>query len=105
MGGTLGVAISGSVFASLYGPKLGELVAKFNMPAEAVALAKESAGAGFAVAEMSPTPEAAEAVRQAVSDAFMHGFHTACFTGAGVALLGALFALKFLPARKAVISS
>jgi MFS family permease len=105
VGGTLGVAISGSVFASLYGPKLGELLAKFNMPDEAVALAKESAGAGFAVAEMSPTPEAAAAVRLAVSEAFMHGFHTACFTGAGVALVGALFALKFLPARRAVISS
>mgnify|MGYP006148267455 CR=1 FL=1 len=102
VGGTLGVAISGSVFASLYGPKLGELLAKFNMPAEAVALAKESAGAGFAVAEMSPTPEAAAAVGQAVSDAFMHGFHTACYTGAGVALFGALFALKFLPARRAI---
>ena len=100
VGGTLGVAISGSVFASLYGPKLGELLAKFNMPAEAVALAKESAGAGFAVAELSPTPEATAAVRQAVSEAFMHGFHTACFTGAGVALFGALFALKFLPARR-----
>jgi len=105
VGGTLGVAISGSVFASLYGPKLGELVAKLNMPAEAVALAKESAGAGFAVAEMSPTPEAAAAVRQAVSEAFMHGFHTACFTGAGVALFGALFALKFLPARKTTVSA
>jgi MFS family permease len=105
VGGTLGVAISGSVFASLYGPKLGELVAQFNLPAEAVALAKESAGAGFAVAERAPTPEAAEAVRQAVSEAFMHGFHSACFTGAGVALVGALLALKFLPARKAVISS
>lgn len=105
VGGTLGVAISGSVFASLYGPKLGELLAKFNMPAEAVALAKESAGAGFAVADMSPTPEAAEAVRQAVSEAFMHGFHTACFTGAGVALFGALFALKFLPARRATVSA
>jgi EmrB/QacA subfamily drug resistance transporter len=105
VGGTLGVAISGSVFASLYGPKIGDLLAKFNMPAEAVALAKESAGAGFAVAEMSPTPEAAAAVRQAVSDAFMHGFHTACFTGAGVALFGALFALKFLPARKVTVSA
>jgi EmrB/QacA subfamily drug resistance transporter len=105
VGGTLGVAISGSVFASLYGPKIGDLLAKFNMPAEAVALAKESAGAGFAVAEMSPTPEAAAAVRQAVSDAFMHGFHTACFTGAGVALFGALFALKFLPARRATVSA
>jgi EmrB/QacA subfamily drug resistance transporter len=105
VGGTLGVAISGSVFASLYGPKIGDLLTKFNMPAEAVALAKESAGAGFAVAEMSPTPEAAAAVRQAVSEAFMHGFHTACFTGAGVALFGALFALKFLPARRATVSA
>jgi EmrB/QacA subfamily drug resistance transporter len=105
VGGTLGVAISGSVFASLYAPKLGELLAKFNMPAEAVALAKESAGAGFAVAERAPTPEAADAVRQAVSEAFMHGFHTACFTGAGVALFGALFALKFLPARRATVSA
>ncbi len=105
VGGTLGVAISGSVFASLYAPKIGDLLAKFNMPAEAVALAKESAGAGFAVAEMSPTPEAAAAVRQAVSDAFMHGFHTACYTGAGVALAGALFAWKFLPARRATVSA
>jgi large subunit ribosomal protein L1 len=47
VGGTLGVAISGSIFASLYGPKLGELVAKFNLPAEAVALARETGSAKF----------------------------------------------------------
>ncbi|MCX6530690.1 MAG: DHA2 family efflux MFS transporter permease subunit [Actinobacteria bacterium] len=99
VGGTLGVAISGSVFASLYGPKLGELIANFGMPADAVAIAKESAGAGFAVAEMAPTPEATEAVRQAVSEAFMHGFHAAVFVGAGVAFVGSLCAWKFLPAR------
>jgi hypothetical protein len=57
------------------------------------------------VAERAPTPEAAVAVRQAVSEAFMHGFHTACFTGAGVALCGALFALKFLPARRATVAA
>jgi predicted MFS family arabinose efflux permease len=101
VGGTLGVAISGSVFASLYGPKLGELIAPFNLDSEIAALAKESAGAGFMVAERAPTPEAAEALRQVVSQAFMHGFHTACFTGAGVALAGALFAWKYLPARRA----
>ena len=101
VGGTLGVAISGSVFASLYGPKIGELLTPFNLDSEIVALAKESAGAGFMVAEQAPSPEAAEAVRQVVSQAFMHGFHTACFTGAGVALAGALFAWKYLPARRA----
>jgi hypothetical protein len=100
VGGTLGVAICGSIFASLYGPKLGSLISGFNMPEEAVALAKESAGAGFAVAANAPTAEAAGAIRGAVSDAFMHGFHAATFTGAAVAFIGGLCALKFLPSRK-----
>jgi MFS family permease len=99
VGGTLGVAISGSVFASLYGPKIVELISNFGLPEDVVAIAKQSAGAGFAVAEMAPTPEATEAIRGAVSDAFMHGFHAASFTGAGVALVGSLCAWKFLPAR------
>lgn len=101
VGGTLGVAISGSVFASLYSPKLGELIAPFNLDVETTALAQGSAGAGYVIAERAPTPEAAEALRQIVSQAFMHGFQTACFTGAGVALAGALFAGKYLPARRA----
>jgi len=104
VGGTLGVAIVGSVFASLYGPRLGELVKDFGMPAEAVELAKESAGAGFAVAQMAPTPEAVDALRGAVSDAFMHGFHASCFVAAGMALIGSLFALRFLPARASSFS-
>jgi EmrB/QacA subfamily drug resistance transporter len=99
VGGTLGVAIVGSVFASLYGPRLGELIKDFGMPAEAVELAKESAGAGFAVAQMAPNQEAIDALRGAVSDAFMHGFRTSCFVAAGAAFVGALFALRFLPAR------
>jgi EmrB/QacA subfamily drug resistance transporter len=104
VGGTLGVAIVGSVFASLYGPRLGELIKDFGMPAEAVELAKESAGAGFAVAQMAPTEEAVAALRGAVSDAFMYGFRTSCFVAAGMALLGSLFATRFLPARTSVLS-
>ena len=99
VGGTLGVAIIGSIFASLYGPRLGDLVAGFGMPEEAIALAKESAGAGFAVAQMAPTPEAVGALQQAVSDSFMYGFHTSCYVAAGVAVAGSLFALRFLPSR------
>ena len=96
VGGTLGVAIRGSVFASLYGLKFGELISDFGIPKEAIAIAKQSAGAGFTVAEMAPTPEAANAVRNVVSEAFMHGFHAASFTGPGVALVGSTCAWKFL---------
>ena len=35
----------------------------------------------------------------AVSDSFVHGFQAASLVGAGMALVGAIFALKFLPAR------
>ena len=99
VGGTLGVAIIGSIFASLYGPRLGELIAGFGMPEEAVALAQESAGAGFAVAQMAPTPEAIGALKQAVSDSFMYGFQASCYVAAGVAVAGSLFALRYLPSR------
>ena len=99
VGGTLGVAIVGSVFASLYGPRLGELLKPFGLPDEIVEIAKESAGAGYAVAQRAPTPDAVNAVQRAVSDAFMHGFHTACFVAAGAAFVGSIFALRFLPAR------
>ena len=101
VGGTLGVAISGSVFASLYSPKIGELIAGYGLPPEAIKIAKESAGAGFAVAAQAPSAQAVRVVSQAVSDSFMYGFQAACFTSAGVALAGSLFALKFLPARRA----
>ena len=69
------------------------------MPEEAIALAKESAGAGFAVAQMAPTPEAVGALQQAVSDSFMYGFQTSCYVAAGVAVAGSLFALRYLPSR------
>jgi hypothetical protein len=38
-------------------------------------------------------------VLNAVSDSFVQGFQTASLVGAGMAIVGALFALKFLPAR------
>jgi threonine/homoserine/homoserine lactone efflux protein len=44
-------------------------------------------------------------VINAVSDSFVHGFQAASLVGAGMALVGAIFALKFLPARPSVDDS
>ena len=61
-------------------------------------MAQDSVGAAFAISQQSP-----EGVRplviNAVSDSFVHGFQTACLVGVGMALIGSIFALKFLPAR------
>ena len=49
LGGTLGVAILGSLFASAYGAKLVDLLSGTPLPPEALAAAKESVGAAVRV--------------------------------------------------------
>ena len=97
IGGTLGVAVVGSVFASVYAPKIGEFLAKFpQVPTEAVTAAKASMAAAIVVASQAPT-EVQELFRTSASDAFMQGMRLGCFVCAGVALCGSIAAFVFLP--------
>ena len=102
LGGTLGVAIIGSLFASIYASKLGELLLGSPLPADAVAVAKESAGAGVEVARIAGEqagPAAQAFVQQAVNTSFMDGFHAGCWVSSGVVLAGSLCAARWLPSR------
>jgi EmrB/QacA subfamily drug resistance transporter len=95
-GGTLGVAIIGSVYASLYASSLAHGAAA-RLPGDGLQTAESSIGAGLAVA--SRTPAAVHApVLDAVQSAFMTGLHAGCFVAAGVCALGAVGALA-LPGR------
>jgi len=108
LGGTLGVAIVGSLFASIYSGRLGDLLAGSPVPENAIAIAEESAGAGYAVAQQAAVtsgPQAGEFVHAAVNDAFIRGFHAGSWVAAGVVACGALLAIRFLPARPTVGSS
>jgi hypothetical protein len=105
LGGTLGVAITGSIFISLYSP---DLVERFTaipgllgaLPDGVFDQAQDSVGAAFFVAQSSP-PIVQSQVFDAVSESFMTGFGTACLVVSIVAFIGSLFALKYLPARSA----
>jgi hypothetical protein len=97
-GGTLGVAIIGSVYASLYTSSLSH-GAGGHLPAGALHTAESSVGAGLAVAARVPAA-AHGPVLDAVQGAFMSGLHAGCFVAAGVCALGALGALA-LPGRRA----
>ncbi len=99
VGGTLGVAIIGSVFASTYGPKIVDLLSSFALPEAAVSAAEESVGAAFAVSEQVGDQTLSNAIREVAGISFLEGFQAACTTVGMVAILGALLALKFLPAR------
>ena len=103
LGGTLGVAVTGSIFVSLYSPRLVETFNKIPglvdaLPAGLFAQAEQSVGAAYAVAQNSP-PSMQQTVADAVSESFMNGFGAACLTVSAAAFTGALLALKFLPPR------
>lgn len=100
LGGTLGVAVIGSIYASLYAHRLADTVAA-------------SAGHGSVGATLTAAgvlardghPHLAEGIRNAASSAFFHGFHAGNFVSAGVAAAGALMALAFLPAHPTAASA
>ena len=92
VGGAVGVAVVGSVFSSIYGSKVVDAFSASGLPAQAIAAAKESLGAALKIA---PVPELADAARAA----FVDGFHSGLWVGAGAALVGALAVLRWLPAH------
>jgi EmrB/QacA subfamily drug resistance transporter len=98
LGGTLGVAVVGSVFASLYGTRLTHKLAGLPIPHAAIELAKQSIGAAFAVAQRAPSPQASNIIVAASRQAFMSGFHAGAFAAAAVAALTAVASWRLLPA-------
>jgi EmrB/QacA subfamily drug resistance transporter len=94
LGGTLGVAVIGSVFASLYATAVDKL------PAGVPAGASDSIGAAFAVAEqIGGAPGAA--VREVASSGFYDGLQAGCLVAAGVCLIGSILVGILLPSRPA----
>jgi EmrB/QacA subfamily drug resistance transporter len=103
LGGTLGVAVIGSVYASLYASRLTSTLPG-DLPAT-VARSGQSVGAALTVAGNlghHGQPALAAAVHNAASSAFLHGFHAGDFVAAGVAAAGGLMALLLLPAHPTV---
>jgi EmrB/QacA subfamily drug resistance transporter len=95
VGGALGVAILGSVLASTYSTSIAPALSR--LPAQAAAIAGDSIGEAAQVA--SRMGDSGAALFRSASVAFVDGMHSAIWVGAGIALLGAILALAFLPAR------
>ncbi|MFJ6723966.1 MULTISPECIES: DHA2 family efflux MFS transporter permease subunit [unclassified Streptomyces] len=95
LGGALGIAVLGSVLSTAYRNgiegKLGVL------PAGLRDTAGESIEATLGVADrLGPR---GEALVGSANDAFLHAMHVTALCGAGVALIGALVVVLFLPGR------
>lgn len=98
IGGTLGVAIVGSVFASIYGAQVADALTKLGLPASVIEASRESVAAALGIAQTLPG-DAAQLASGAASEAFMSGFSGGSLVAAAVAAAGALAAVIFLPAR------
>jgi EmrB/QacA subfamily drug resistance transporter len=99
LGGTLGVAVIGSVFASIY---TARLALPQGLPSEAAHAARESVGGAFIAAQRvadAGLGSAAAQLKDAASHAFFDGFAVGCLVAAGVALVGAVIAAVLLPAQ------
>ena len=98
LGGTLGVAVIGSVALSLYRDALDAA----SLPAAVTGPARESVGAAFEAARRvaeAGQGEVATRVAAIARDGFLDGMAAGCLVAAGVSLTGAALTLAFLPAH------
>ena len=103
LGGTLGVAVIGSVYASLFASRLTERLPA-GLPRQLKQTAHSSVGAALTVADgLDAAGQSALAghVHSAASTAFFHGFSTGNLVAAGVSAAGVLMAVALLPAQPA----
>jgi EmrB/QacA subfamily drug resistance transporter len=96
LGGALGVAVLGSLFASRYIDHLRPSTELLTDDARHVAL-DSIAGADMVAGTIEG--DVGLALRQQAAEAFVAGLHAAAITAAAVALIGAVIVLACLPAR------
>lgn len=92
--GAFGAAIIGSVMYTIYGAELADTVA--GLPPQVAEPAQNSVGAAMQIASSLP-PEAGASLASAAGTAFTDAMGFAVLIGAGVALVGAVVVLRFMP--------
>ena len=104
LGSTLGVAVLGSVYASLYNNRLTDRLPA-DLDPRLARTAHESAGGALELANRASVdghPALADTIHAAASSAFFDGFAAACLLAAGLSAAGAIATLLLLPAHPTV---
>jgi EmrB/QacA subfamily drug resistance transporter len=107
LGGTLGVAVIGSVAASVYTGRLDEALPA-QTPVGVTNVAEQSVGAAVQVVQQlaaAGQDQLAAALDTAASEAFVHAVSVGSWVAGGVAALGALLAVLSLPAQPLVLEA
>jgi hypothetical protein len=103
LGGTLGVAVIGSVYASLYVSRLTSALPG-RLPGTVARTAQASIGAALTLSDRlghAGHTVLAATIHNAATTAFFEGLRTANFVAAGVAAAGVVMAVVLLPSHPA----
>jgi EmrB/QacA subfamily drug resistance transporter len=95
LGSTLGVAVVGSLFSSVFGARLAE-GAFAGLSDGRFEQARDSVAVAMGIGHTDP------ALLGAAQDSFLAGLHAACLLVAGICFIGALVAVVALPGRRFV---
>jgi hypothetical protein len=101
LGSTLGVAVIGSIYASLYSGRVGPLLPSV-LPVQLAHAAHSSAAAALRISVLAKHygyPEVAHGIHHAALVAFFDGFRIATLVAGGVVAAGVIMAASLLPAQ------
>ena len=103
VGSALGVAVIGSIAASVYADHVNGRIDRLGLPTEVAAAAEDNIGAAtHAAANLDPIT-GAELVTIA-RDGFVDAMHTGMWIGVAFALVGAVVAATFLPSARRTVA-
>jgi EmrB/QacA subfamily drug resistance transporter len=98
MGGALGVAIIGSIFASVFRPGVSDTFAAAGVPPDQVAVARDSIAGALGVAGQVPG-QIGQDLAYAAKTQFVDGMSTAVVAAVFIVLAAAIIVFIYLPAR------
>jgi EmrB/QacA subfamily drug resistance transporter len=98
MGGALGVAVLGSIFATVFRPGLTKGAVEAGLTPSQLARAKDSLGGALEVASELPARTAAQLSAVAKTE-FVNGLQAAVLVAAAVVVVAAIVVFAYLPAR------
>ncbi len=109
VGATLGVAVISSVVAARYSSGMDGALAQTKLPADVAAVAADSVGASYEVADQLAgagmlNAAQADALRAAADAAYMPAFHTAAYMGLGLLLTALVIFLLWLPEQAEAVA-
>jgi EmrB/QacA subfamily drug resistance transporter len=102
VGGTLGVAVVGSVMLSTYGARAGDALraAKLPVSSDLISQARQSLATALGIATDKHVPAGLQTkLVTEINQAFVSGMHHGVLFAAAATLVGAIIVFRWLPAR------